>query len=731
MIKYDKNEKIFYLNSINTTYAFGLLKDDILVHLYWGKRIPNNLFSTMMEDFMARNFSARVHGEYSLDTLPLEYATFGNADMRIPALHVHYKDGSHITRLRYKDHTILQGKPNLEGLPATYAEENDNVQTLVICLRDDIKGLDVFLSYTVYEELDVITRSVKIMNHGEDIKLKHALSCMVDFHGVGECDVIHLDGAWARERAIVRNPVSCGNHSIESRYGASSAVHNPFIALCDHDTTEKYGNVYGFSLLYSGNFTAGVELNPYNCARVYMGINPFQFEYVLHSGETFQTPEVVMVYSADGLGGMSRIYHRLYRTRLCRGKYRDSDRLVLINNWEATYFDFTEDTIIDIARKAATIGVDTMVLDDGWFGKRTSDAAGLGDWVENKDRLPNGLKGLAEQINKLGMKFGLWVEPEMVNPDSELYRTHPDWVLHTKGRESSLTRNQLTLDLSRKDVCDYIITTITSVLSSANIEYVKWDMNRYMSEVGSAALPPEQQGEVYHRYILGLYYVLENITQQFPDILFESCAGGGGRFDAGMLYYMPQVWTSDNTDAIERLEIQYGTSIVYPFSAMGAHVSACPNHQMGRTTSFEMRANVAMTGQFGFELDLNKCTEEEISLARKAIEKHREFRSIFHRGDCYRLKSPFNTAWSIIEFISEDKQEILVCLNSKRAKANAVDEYVCLEGLEENENYMLADRIYSGGYLMYRGLPLINGEENYSKILQLHKIQTTRKKGAE
>ena len=409
-----------------------------------------------------------------------------------------------------------------------------------------------------------------------------AMSAAVDFYGMADSDILTLDGTWTRERQITRKRITSGNQCVESRCGASSAYHSPFMAVCSKDAAETQGDVYGFSLVYSGDFVAGVELDAYNTARAYIGINPFQFSYTLERNDTFRTPEAVLVYSANGIGEMSRIYHKLYRTRLCRGKYRDSERFVLINNWEATYFDFNEEKLVKIAEKAAQIGIDTMVLDDGWFGKRTADNAGLGDWVENPDRLPNGLRGLADKINALGMRFGLWFEPEMVNPDSDLYRAHPDWILHAKGRQSSLVRNQLTLDLSRKDVCDYITEAVSDVLNKANIEYVKWDMNRYMSEVGSSELPADRQGEVKHRYMLGLYSVLETLTQRFPNVLFESCASGGGRFDPGMLYYMPQTWTSDDSDAAERLRIQYGTSIVYPYSSMGAHVSAVPNHQIGR-----------------------------------------------------------------------------------------------------------------------------------------------------
>ena len=714
MIKYDRENKLFYLNTKTTTYVIGIFENEVLLHLYWGERLNNPFNTNIITQMKRRPLSARDYGDYSTNDFPLEYSTFGSVDMRLPAFEAVHSDGGRITKLVYAEHIITKGKPALKGLPATYCEGNDNVETLTIRLHDSLKDIDVYLSYTVFEDFNAITRSARIVNNGERFELNTALSATVDFFGMGDSEFIHLDGHWCRERHITRREIVHGNQNIESRFGASSAVHNPFMAICSKGVTEKYGDVYGFSLVYSGNFTAGIELDGFNCGRAYIGINPFGFNFVLDKGEEFQTPEAVLVYSGNGLGEMSRIYHKLYRTRLCRGKYRDSDRFVLLNNWEATYFDFNEEKIVDIAKKAAEIGVDTMVLDDGWFGSRNDDKAGLGDWYENPDKLPNGLKTLAEKINALGMRFGLWFEPEMVNPDSELYRKHPDWVLHTKGRDSHLTRWQLTLDLSRKDVCDYIIDSVCGVLEKANIGYVKWDMNRYMTEVGSAILPADRQGEVMHRYILGLYYVLEKITTRFPNVLFESCASGGGRFDPGMLYYMPQTWTSDDSDAEERLMIQYGTSIVYPYSSMGAHVSVCPNHQVGRTTPFKMRCNVAMPGQFGFELDLNKCTEKELELAKQAIADYRELQSIFHKGGCYRLKSPFETDLSAIEFVSEDKKTVILCVDCKKATPNAAEEYIRLEGLDKESLYSLDGEIYGGDYLMNRGLLVNNNSEHIS-----------------
>ena len=717
MILYNEENKTFTLSTANSTYMLGIFNDSALLHLYWGKRLHNTDYITVPDKFEFRHLSALDIGNTSSDILPLEYSTYGNADMRIPALGISYADGSAITELRYKSFEIKDGKSTLEGLPAIYCEDGDKASTLTILLTDELKNIDVYLSYSIIENYDAIMRSVKIVNKGERAVLNSALSAIVDFHGIEKSEIITLDGAWCRERGINKTPITPGRKGIESRYGASSAMHNPFFAVCDEGADEVHGNVYGFSLIYSGSFTAGAELSPYNCARAYIGINPVNFNYVLEKGESFQTPETVMVYSGNGLGDMSRTYHRLYRKRLCRGKYRDCERFTIINNWEATYFNFNEEKIVEIAKKASELGIDTMVLDDGWFGKRNDDSSSLGDWKVNRDKLPNGLGGLVKRINGLGMRFGLWLEPEMVSPDSELYRAHPDWVLHCGERNRYLTRNQLTLDLSREDVCKFIIDSVSEILNSANIEYVKWDMNRYMSGVGSATLPRERQGEVTHRYILGLYRVFEALTNKFPNVLFESCASGGGRFDPGMLYYTPQIWVSDNTDAADRLKIQYGTSLVYPYSSMGAHVSACPNHQTGRTTPFEMRCMVALPGQFGFELDINKCSGEEIETCKRYIEKYEKLRGLFHNGDVYRLNTP-ESGVSTLQFVSEDKKEFVLLINSISSVANAPNEYIKLQGVNEEYIYETdGGEIYPGDYLMNKGIMFLNDSQYKSAMI--------------
>jgi len=589
-IIYDEKEKIFMLHTKNTTYAFAWFKENFLVHLYWGKKVSDFGKVENVVPFMARSFSTPAYGferKYSADTMPLEFPVYGNTDLRTPAFHAEYEDGSTVTKLEYNTHRIYKGKKPLEALPATYVENDDEAESLEVELVDSFTGMRVILQYTAYSELDVITRSVKVINGGiKNIKLLKVMSGGFDMQGC-DFDMLHLWGAWGKERQVERRPLPHGQISVDSKRGSSSHHHNPFVCFVDKDATENKGNAYGLSLVYSGNFVAGAEVDSYDTTRSFIGINPFNFGWILNPGAEFQAPEAVMVYSANGIGEMSRIYHKLYRNRLCRGKWRNKERPILINNWEATYFDFDEDKILAIAKKAKEIGVELLVLDDGWFGKRNIDNCSLGDWYVNKSKLPSGIDGLAEKVNKMGLKFGLWFEPEMISPDSDLYRAHPDWCIHVNGRERSEERWQLILDLSRDDVCNYIIEAVCNILKSANIEYVKWDMNRNMSEIGSDKLLPEQQCEFCHRYILGLYKVLEKITSRYPDILFESCSGGGGRFDPGMLYYMPQIWTSDDTDAIERLRIQHGTGIVYPLSVMGAHVSASPNHQNeNRTTTF-------------------------------------------------------------------------------------------------------------------------------------------------
>ncbi|MCZ0703108.1 alpha-galactosidase [Natronobacillus azotifigens] len=722
-ILFEKNTKTFHLQSKNTSYIFRIVKNGNLAHLYWGKKV-NQYNGSNEFIFAERSFSPNPDPEnwdarYSLDTLPQEYPAYGNSDFRNPAYQVQFENGTTITDLRYVSHVINQGKPLLADLPATYVESIDEAETLEITLVDELTNLKVILSYTIFNDFNAITRSSRFVNEGNSsLKLLKPASMSLDFQQ-NDFDLITLPGAWARERHIERADLRSGVQSIESRRGTSSHQQNPFMALVGKGTDENHGEVFAFNLVYSGNFLGSVEVDQFSNSRVTMGINPFDFNWLLKAGESFQTPEVVMVYSSDGLGAMSRTYHHLYRKRLCRGNYRDKERPILINNWEATYFDFNEEKIYEIAKKAKSLGVELFVLDDGWFGDRNSDKGSLGDWYIDKKKIPSGLDVLADKINKLDMKFGLWFEPEMISPDSDLYREHPDWCIHVPERNRSEGRNQLILDFSREDVCEEIIKRVSDILEKNPISYVKWDMNRHMTETGSASLPPERQRETAHRYMLGVYKVMERITTKFPHILFESCSGGGGRFDPGMLYYMPQTWTSDNTDAVERLKIQYGTSLAYPIISMGSHVSAVPNHQVNRMTSMDVRGHVAMSGNLGYELDVTKLTENELQAMAAQIKKYKKIRSIIQFGEFYRLLSPFSSNDTSWIYVTENKTEAVFVYISVLAIPNAPFKKIKLNGLASGKKYYIEEleKSYYGDELMNAGLNINHSHSDFSSIL--------------
>ena len=709
-IQFDKESTIFHLQALETSYIIKIEGSGYLSHVYWGKKIRGYKGSNQVQ-FLDRAFSPNPdlsNRKLSLDTLPQEYPGYGNSDFRDPAYQIQLENGTTITDLRYLSHSIEKGKEGLDGLPSTYVEEDAEAETLKIECLDALTNCRVILSYTVYEKRNVITRSVKFINDGaQNLKLQRALSASVDFRD-DEFDLVQLSGAWARERHIVRQPLRSGSQSIESRRGASSHQQNPFVALLRKDATEDHGEVFAFNFVYSGNFLAQVEVDQFHTSRVTMGINPFDFSWLLEPGQSFQTPEVVLVYSANGLGEMSRTFHQLYQSRLCRGKFRDQERPILINNWEATYFNFNAEKILAIADVAKDLGIELFVLDDGWFGKRDDDTTSLGDWFVDKRKLPNGLNELAGNIRDMNMQFGLWFEPEMISVDSELYREHPDWCLHVPERPRSEGRNQLILDFSREDVCTEIISRLSNILSSAPITYVKWDMNRHMTEIGSQLVPAARQRETAHRYMLGLYRVMEEITTKFPDILFESCSGGGGRFDPGILYYMPQTWTSDNTDAISRLKIQYGTSLVYPISSMGSHVSAVPNHQVHRTTSLDLRGHVAMSGNLGYELDVTKLPEEDKAKMKEQVTFYKEIRGLVQFGDFYRLVSPFDDGDASWMFVSNDKKEAFFVYCHVFAEANESLPIVKLKGLDPNLEYSIqgTDKSYFGDELMNAGISL-------------------------
>ena len=727
-IVYDASSKTFNLSTSKTSYVLKVLGSNHVAHVYWGKKIKAKNLDYVLRRKNWGSFLTNTDNidDFMLEMTPQEYPGYGSTDLRTPAVELQFSDGTSATDFRYESHNIYAGKNKLNNLPATYVEDENEAMTLELTLVDSLKNVKLILSYSVFEEFDAITRSVKIINESnEDVNINRVLSANVDFRD-SDYELLQLSGAWARERHIIRKEIRSGSQSIGSRRGSSSHAQNPFMALVRKDTTEQHGEVYGFSLVYSGNFLANVEVDMYENARAQIGINPFDFTWLLKSKEEFIAPEAVLVYSNEGLTGMSHIYNCLYGKRLCKGKYRDEVRPILINNWEATYFDFNETKIKEIAREATNLGMELFVLDDGWFGKRDDDNSSLGDWFVNEEKLKGGLNKLATEINEMGLQFGLWFEPEMVSPISELYKEHPDWCIHIPGRNRSEARRQLILDYSREDVCNYIIEKISEVLSSAPISYVKWDMNRNMSEIGSAKLPANRQREVAHRYILGLYKVLEEITTRFPDVLFESCSGGGGRFDPGMLYYMPQTWTSDNTDAIERLKIQFGTSMVYPNASIGCHVSAVPNHQVDRITPIETRGVVAMSGNFGYELDITKLPESEKEIIKEQVKLYKEIRETIQFGKCYRLSSPFENndiAWM---FISKDCEEIIVSFVRTLAKPNSKFISLKLVGLDESSKYeILGENIIVGGdELMNIGLnvPELKGDYQ-AKMWRLKKVK--------
>jgi len=713
----------WFLNTPRCSYVLGLTPGGRLQHWHWGARI-NPTDPGKWRPTVARAFApgCQEDADLSLNILPSEYPFHGSGDFRSPAIEVEHADGTRTLNLRYQAHRIFPGKSRLEGLPAAYVENEAEAETLEIDLLDELGALRVTLSYTVFAHHDAIARSARITHLGTgSCRLSRALSASVDFGERKGWRWLHLSGAWARERHVYDVPLRPGVQAIESRCGASGHEHNPFFAVCSPDAGEEHGEVFGFSLIYSGNFLAGVELDSMETARAQIGLGPTGFGWRLESGETFQTPEAILAFSDRGLGELSRTYHRLYRTRLCRGRHRDRARPVLINNWEATYFDFDEPRLMDLARRAKKTGVELFVLDDGWFGRRDDDRSSLGDWFPHPKKLPQGLAGLANAITKEGLLFGLWVEPEMVSPDSDLYRKHPDWCLHVDGRSRSLGRNQLVLDFSRDDVCSFIVHQMTALLQSAPIRYIKWDMNRHLTEVASAGRVPSRQAETFHRHILGLYAVLEKLTAGFPDVLFEGCSGGGGRFDPGLLHYMPQTWTSDNSDAVSRVFIQYGTSLVYPLSTMAAHISAVPNHQVERTTPMHTRGIVAQTGCFGLELDLARCTEAELAEITQLIARHREWQALLATGDLFRLKNPFTGdegAWMVV---SCDQTQALVIHTLILAKANAPLLRLRLRGLRSDWQYRDTDTgaLHPGDALMAHGWVFKPGADFTSRVWHL------------
>ena len=723
-IVYSKSDRTFTIQTKNTTYQMQVDPYGFLLHLYYGKKTDGSCMDYLLtyydRGFSGNPFDAGDDRTYSMDALPQEYPSYGTGDYRSTALIIENADGSTACDLRYRSHHIFNGKYKIPGLPAVYADETES-QTLEIVMEDAVTGVEVTLQYGVLPDYDVITRSEKIVYRGEGkIFIRKAQSACLDFVQ-GKYDLLTFYGRHAMERTMQREPVTHGSHVIGSVRGTSSHQYNPMMILADEHTTDQYGNCYAMSFVYSGNFKGETLKDQFGQTRALMGLQDEMFSYPLAEGETFYTPEVLLTFSGSGMNLLSQNLHRCIRQHICRGKYKESVRPVLVNSWEASYFDFDGDTLYELAKEAKNAGIDMLVLDDGWFGKRDDDNSGLGDWFVNEKKLGGTLGDLIKKINDLGVKFGIWVEPEMISEDSNLYREHPDWALTIPGRNPVHARNQLVLDFSRKEVVDHIFDQICKVLDQGNIEYVKWDMNRSLMDVFSRGT--EDQGRVMYDYVLGLYDFLERIVTRYPDLLIEGCSGGGGRFDAGMMYYTPQIWCSDNTDALDRLQIQYGTSFGYPVSAVGSHVSAVPNHQTGRITSLHTRGVVAMAGTFGYELNLGKLSEEEKQEIRLQVEEYRKFAPLIQTGLYYRLSDPAREEYAAWAFVSEDQKEVLLNVVLQEIHGNMTVNYVKLQGLKCSAIYRDTEtgKIYNGAALMEAGIPM-PVEMGEFKAYQMHLI---------
>ena len=727
-VRFDEKKNLFTLQTLESTYQMKVDDHGVLLHTYYGAPADETDFSYLIgpED---RGFSGQPGDEkkdrtYSMDYYPLEYPVQGNGDFRVKALKAGFEGEVPALDLRFVSYELEKGKYSLPGLPALFEAEAEEVETLKITLKDRLEEIYVTLFYGVFEKKNVITRAASIENRsGKNVTLKRALSLGLDFME-GDMDLIHFYGKHAGERQFERRNLPHGITEISSSRGTSSHHHNPFVILCDKDTTEDFGNAYGVSFIYSGGFKIQMEKDQVDGIRLVCGLDDEEFLWKLAPGETFVTPEAALSYSEKGLTVLSDQFQKAYHANLIRSPWKDKKRPTLVNNWEATYFGFDAEKLLKIAGEAADLGLDMLVLDDGWFGKRNDDNSGLGDWFVNEKKLGCTMKELVDRVNALGLKFGIWLEPEMVSEDSDLYRTHPDWVLQIPGREPNRSRNQLVLDLSRKEVREYMKKFIDDTLSCANISYVKWDMNRSVDNVYSAADPTLSQGAIRHKYVLGLYEVMEDMLTRHPDLLLEGCSGGGGRFDAGMLYYAPQIWCSDNTDAIERLRIHYGTSFGYPMSSVSAHVSVCPNHQNGRVTPFKTRCICAMQGSFGYELDLSKLSEEDKAEARRQITVYNENWELFQSGSYYRLNSPMEnhdyTAWS---YVSKDQRKASLSVIYTDLHGNPKPVRVKLKGLKKDASYDVDGTVYTGTALMRGGLLIPKPSCNYdSYMVCIHEI---------
>ena len=721
-IIFDRNAKLFHLYNEKISYIIRIEKNNYLSHCYFGRRIRSWNGSANMY-YYDRGFCAnpdRDDRTFSLDTMPGEYPDFGQGDFRSPAIELEFEDGDKNTRFIYKDYSIRRGKPKQRGLPHVYIENDNEAMTLEIFMEDSVRGLNLCLYYTIYED-SVITRYTSIENVGRcSTKIHRLLSMSMDLKEQNY-DVMTLGGAHTEEKNVYRRQVAGDSIVIESNRGTSSPQATPFWGLMRRETTEEQGEALGINLIYSGNFWGCVQCGQYGSTRVQLGINPFQFEWNLEPGEKFNTPEAVLVYSVQGIGGMSEIFHRLYRNRVCRGVHRDRERPILLNSWEGMYFDINEEKILRLADKAAEAGIELLVIDDGWFKGRNSDTTSLGDWTEDRNKFPKGIQNLAKRVREKGVEVGIWFEPEMISPESELYKQHEDWVIRSRSYEPTMSRNQLVLDLSNPEVCAYLVEAVSQILASGEITYVKWDMNRHLTDLGSAYLEKKKQGELSHRYVLGLYSILEELTERFPKVLFESCSSGGGRFDAGMLYYMPQTWASDNTDAVCRLKIQHGTSILFPAITMGAHISAVPNHQVGRVTALETRYAVAAAGNLGYELDFQKLSQGEMEVITKQIAEYKRIRRTIQFGKYYRLANPFEENQASWNFVSEDGTQIIFVHIQVLARSAYRIPVLRLRGLEPKSDYRNIDtgEIFGGDELMYGGITIPRVRQDFSSTMIL------------
>lgn len=728
-IQFLEQEKIFRLTTGDMEYTVGIADEKYLGHIHFGKRLDDANCGYLLRTGEPPYIPSENWREKCsfADAFPWEYTTWGVGDYRTSCLNVRTESGFRCCELHYEGYEIMAGKPRLDGLPATFCRAaadgsgRQDGQTLMLTCRDAVTGLKVILSYSVFDDSQAVVRSARFINEGEQtLYLEKALSACMDMDCAGDYDVQTLGGSWARERHMQRRPLAFGKQAVSSIRGESGHQDHPFIAVMEKNADQDHGEVYAMHFVYSGNFLALAEKSQFDSLRMVMGINPEGFEWVLEPGASFTAPEVVCVYSDKGLGGMTHTFHNLYRNHLIRSPYLHTKRPILINNWEATYFDFDTEKLLSIAREAKRDGIEMLVMDDGWFGHRNCDDSSLGDWKVNETKLAGGLKYLVDEVKKIGLEFGIWFEPEMVSPDSDLYQAHPDWAMQIPGREATLSRCQYVLDLSRPEVVDYVYESVAAILRSADISYVKWDMNRQMTDVGSFCLEGRRQGELFHRYILGVYELQERLTREFPRLLLENCASGGARFDPGMLYYSPQIWCSDDTDAIERLAIQEGTALLYPLSTIGAHVSDCPNHVVGRNVPFETRGHVAMAGTFGYELDITAVTQADRDLIRRQTAMYHRFQPLVREGDYYRLASwQQNHLYDSWMVVSRDRSEALLTYVQVLAEPNWHSRRLKMKGLDPDRSYRLEEtgEVYGGRLLMYGGLLLPRLKGDFTSLM--------------